>query len=207
MTRTPAGPRRLPLYTLIAGILRPLFTLLYRVEIVGAERIPGAGPCILAANHESVLDGFFLAIASRRQLRFMAKAELYRYALLGRVMRALGCFPVERGADNGRAVSAGVRLLERGEAIGIFPQGTCLPWLDRSYRRGAARLALATGAPLVPVRLVGTADALEPGTHRVGFPRVRILVGEPIRVERQEPTEETASELTAQLERAIGTLS
>lgn len=203
---TAQRPKPRLLYTIVEGILRPLFTLIWRIEIIGAERVPQAGPCILAANHDSVLDGFFLAIATRRQLRFMGRAEVFRWPVLGWIMHGVGAFPVERGADEGRAVAKGVELLERGEAIGMFPEGTSLPHRKRGWKRGTARLALATGAPIVPVALVNTERTLEPVTHRIGFPRVRIVIGEPIAVERAEPTEETAAALTERLEEAVEAL-
>jgi len=193
-------------YSVTEFVLRPLLTVVYRVEIRGGEKVPQSGPCIVASNHDSVLDGFFLALSTRRQLRFMSKIELHRVPGVKQFMDGAGCFPVDREGDRGRAVSRGVELLERGEAIGIFPQGTCLPCRNRPYRRGAARLALAAGAPLVPVCLVNTEKTLQPRTHRMRFPRVTILVGEPIEVERAEPTEEAATELTARLEAAIAEL-
>ena len=194
------------MYTVIETILRPIIMFVYRVRITGREHVPETGPCVLAANHVSVLDGFFLGIAVTRQVRFMAKAELLRAPIVKQVLGAAGAFPVERGADAGRAVAAGVKLLEQGAVIGVFPEGTSLPNEKRGYKRGAARLALATGAPLIPVALIGTHLTLEPETHRIRLPRVRIVIGEPLRVERQEPTAEAATELTARLQAAIETL-
>jgi 1-acyl-sn-glycerol-3-phosphate acyltransferase len=194
------------MYTIIETILRPIFMAVYRVRITGREHVPASGPCVLAANHVSVMDGFFLGVAVTRQVRFMAKAELYRVPCIKQILVAAGAFPVERGADAGRAVAAGVKLLEQGAVIGLFPEGTSLPDQKRGYKRGAARLALATGAPLIPVALVGTHLTLEPRTHRIRLPRVRIVIGEPLIVERQEPTEAAATELTARLQSAIETL-
>lgn len=194
------------LYALMDRLLRPLLMRLYRVEVRDGERIPATGPAVVAANHESILDGFFLALATRRQLRFMAKIELYRIPLLKQVLGGAGAFPVDRARDEGRSVFHGVELLERGEAIGIFPQGTCLPYRERPFKRGAARLALATGAPLVPVALIGTEKALRPHSIKVGRPRVTILVGEPIRVERHAGDGAAETELTARLERAVDEL-
>jgi len=198
--------RSRPVYTVVERILRPLFMFVYRVKITGREHVPESGPCVLAANHVSVLDGFFLGIAVTRQVRFMAKAELHRVPVVKQILEGAGAFPVERGADAGRAVAAAVKLLEQGAVVGVFPEGTSLPDEKRGYKRGAARLALATGAPLIPVALVGTHLTLEPRTHRVRLPRVRIVIGEPLRVDRQEPTEAAATELTARLQRAIETL-
>ena len=195
-----------PVYTIVEGILRPILTFVYRVRISGRENVPVTGPCVLAANHVSVLDGFFLGISVTRQVRFMAKAELYRWPIVRQILVAAGAFPVERGADAGRAVARGVEELERGAVVGVFPEGTSLPDQKRGYKRGAARLALATGAPLIPVALVGTELTLEPRTHRIRLPRVEIVIGEPLVVERQQPTEEAATELTARLQEAIETL-
>jgi 1-acyl-sn-glycerol-3-phosphate acyltransferase len=183
-------------YRLIALLRGPL-TLLYRIRPDGWERIPAAGPAVLAANHESVLDPFVLPIATRRFVHFMAKAELFRYPVLRQLMLSAGTFPVSRGAGDGQAIARGVELLRRGELVVVFPQGTCLPFRERSWRRGAARLALEAEAPLVPVCLVGTERALRPHRVRVGLPRIRIVVGEPIQPEG------TASELTERLEAAV----
>jgi 1-acyl-sn-glycerol-3-phosphate acyltransferase len=191
------------LYSIIDDLLRPMLVWLYRVEVRGGEHVPDTGPAVVAANHESILDGFFLALATRRQLRFMAKIELYRIPLVKQVLEGVGAFPVDRRKDEGRAVTRGVELLEYGEAIGIFPQGTCLPYRERPFKRGAARLALAAGAPLLPVALINTEKALRPHRIRVGLPRVTIVVGEAIQVERQEQTADAETALTAQLERAV----
>lgn len=194
-------------YTIVERTLRPLFMRVYRVRIIGGENVPPAGACVLAANHDSIMDGFFLAISTRRQVRFMAKNELYKVPGIREILSGAGCFPVDRNGDRGRAVAKGVEVLERGGVVGIFPEGTCLPDKKVGYRRGAARLALAAGAPLVPVALIDTEKTLEPYTHKIGFPRVRIAVGVPIPVERQEPTEEAASALTERLEAEIAALA
>jgi len=194
------------LYPYVDAVSRPLMTRLYRIKHLGSERIPATGPVVLAANHESILDPFFLGTVTLRPVHFFAKAELFRIPLLRQVLDGLGGIPVRRGADMGRAAEAGVDALERGEVVGIFPQGTCLPYRNRRFQRGAARLALAAGATLVPVLLVGTERAIQPRTHRIGFPQVTIAVGEPIVVERQEPSRQTAVVLTQQLEQAIAEL-
>ncbi|HST26168.1 MAG TPA: lysophospholipid acyltransferase family protein [Gaiellaceae bacterium] len=194
------------LYPLVDRVSRPAMNRVYRIRRLGAERVPATGPVVLAANHESILDPFFLGTVTPRPVHFFAKAELFRVPLLGQVMRGLGGIPVRRGRDMGRAVDEGVEVLDRGELIGIFPQGTCLPFRNRRLQRGAARLALAAGAPLVPVLLVGTERSIQPRTHRIGFPQVTIVVGEPLRVERQEPTRAAAIELTNRLQQALSGL-
>ncbi len=154
---------------------------IYRIEVSGGERIPASGPCILASNHESIVDPFILGVATTREIHYMAKAELFRFRPLAATLHALGTFPVERGSGDHAALSEGARLLARGEALGIFPQGTS---------------KLAAGAPLVPVHMTGTR----------AFPfrtRVHIRVGHPIEVEQARPSVAAARALTEQLMRAV----
>lgn len=171
---------------------------LYRVTVTGAERIPPASSAILVANHESMFDPWLLALATPRPVRYMAKAELWRVSLLGRILEAFGAFPVERGTGDGSAMSRAASLLHAGEVIGIFPQGTSKQLPERPFHRGAARLALATGAPIVPVRLVGTRGFPRPGRRPT-----EVHVGEPILVEPAKPTVAAARELTARVALAI----
>jgi 1-acyl-sn-glycerol-3-phosphate acyltransferase len=185
---------------------RTFMRAVFRMEIAGAERIPAAGPCILVANHESIIDPFVLGVATERSIHFMAKAELWRNSLYRAAMEGFGAFPVDRGSGDGAAVGRAGELLAQGEVLGIFPQGTCAPLRERPYMRGAARLALATGSPLVPVCLVGTERLLRPHRPKVGLPKLRILVGRPVEVARQRPTLVAARELMRRVEEAIAEL-
>ena len=83
-----------PAYTVVEKILRPILMLVYRVRITGREHVPVTGACVLAANHVSVMDGFFLGLAVTRQVRFMAKEELYRWPIVKHILEAAGAFPV-----------------------------------------------------------------------------------------------------------------
>jgi 1-acyl-sn-glycerol-3-phosphate acyltransferase len=194
------------LYLAVNRVCRPLMMRAYGIRHVGAESIPASGPVVLAANHESIIDPFVLGTVTPRPIHYLTKAELFSYPLVGHVLRGLGGIPVRRDGDMGRGADAGLGALERGEMIGVFPQGTCLPYRDRPFRRGAARLAIAAGAPLVPVLLVGTERAIQPRTHRIGFPRVTVVVGEPLRAEGEQPARAAAAALTERLEHALATL-
>jgi 1-acyl-sn-glycerol-3-phosphate acyltransferase len=167
---------------------------LYRIEVVGAERIPVDGPVILTSNHESIVDPFILAVVTTRPIHYMGKAELFRRRSVAAVLRSLNTFPVERGSGDHAAMTEAAQLLVRGAVLGIFPQGTSKQ-LSRRWHRGAARLALVTGAPLVPVRMTGTRGG---PLHT----RVRIEVGEPIIVTPAKPSVAAARELTRRLEEA-----
>ena len=175
---------------------RELLRRLYHVEVVGLQHIPERGAAILAANHASIWDPFVLGVATTRDIHYMAKAELFRLRPLAALLRSLNAFPVERGGGDRTAISEAAALLGRQELLGIFPQGTSKPERQIGWHRGAARLALVTGAPLIPVRLSGTG----PLPWRT---RIRIEIGAPIHVSVARPTVAAARSLTAQLERAV----
>ena len=158
------------------------------MRVHGAERIPQDGGCILAANHDSLLDPMVLGLTTRRPVRFMAKVELWSNPVIAWAMDGLGAFPVRRAAGDKAAQAKAVELLEAGEVLGIFPQGTALPHRRKPWGRGAARLALETGSPIVPVFLLHTERALRPGRPKVGLPRVQVLVAPPLEVARGAPT-------------------
>ena len=133
-------------YTFVETILRPILMFVYRVRITGREHVPETGPCVLAANHVSVMDGFFLGIAVTRQVRFMAKVELHRVPIVKQILEGAGAFPVERGADAGRAVAAAVNLLEQAPSSGSFRRAR------RCRTRSAATSAARPGSLWRPAR-------------------------------------------------------
>lgn len=195
------------LYKTIGNFLiRPGLRVVYRAEVAGRERIPRLGPCIVVANHESMVDPFVLGLATPRVIRYMAKAELWRNRLMALGMEGFGTFPVDRGRGDSWAIGRAKELLARGEIVGIFPQGTCRPIRHRPFFRTPARLALETGTIIVPAALVGTERIIRPTRLRIGLPKVRVLVGDPITVERQTPTIAAAKALTRRLEDVIAEL-
>lgn len=166
-----------------------------------------SGPSIVVANHDSLADPFLLGTALERPLRFLAKEELWANRPVGRVLDSLGGIPVRRGRGDLEALAAAGEALRAGHAVAIFPQGTVLGSDGRPWHRGAARLALATGAPIVPVRIVDGQSALRPGTRLPGRARVRVVVGEPIRVDPASATIAVARDLTARVKEAIEALA
>jgi 1-acyl-sn-glycerol-3-phosphate acyltransferase len=194
------------LYKRLRVVVAWLCERLYRVEVEGGSNIPRAGGGLIAANHDSSIDPALVALTTDRPIRFIARAELWQPGLRN-LLDALGAIPIRRGVGDSRAMRRARRLLEAGELVAIFPQGTVLRFKNRRFRSGAARIALTTGAPLIPVRLFGTAAAFSILPPRLGFPKVHVVVGEPLPVERQEPSLEAASRLTAELEAAIAALA
>jgi 1-acyl-sn-glycerol-3-phosphate acyltransferase len=167
------------LYWVVRGLLQPAFRVWFRMERSGREHIPARGPFIVAANHRSFLDPFVIAMLARRPIWFMAKRELFAHPLVACLLAALGAFPIERGASDRAAMATARGLLERGEGVLIFPEGTRVrPGPLGEPRRGLGRLALQTGAPVVPVAIIGT-EAVRRG-WRIRPHKVRVRAGRPL---------------------------
>jgi len=196
-------PFSAPTYAQVRCFFGSIVRAMYRLEVVGADRLPVTGPVVIAPNHDSVLDGIILGAAISRELRFLAKAELWRSRLLAWMLDGLGAIRIKRGHGDQLALARMRQALEAGQTVAIFPQGAVRG--ERVWHRGAARMALVTGAPLVPVRLIGTAQALSRG--RIGFPRLRVIIGEPITVARAQEEPVAATKLTERLRTAVESLA
>jgi 1-acyl-sn-glycerol-3-phosphate acyltransferase len=196
-------PFSLQTYAQVRRVFSGLVRAIYRIEVVGADCLPATGPVVVAPNHESVLDPIILGAAISRKLRFVAKAELWRSQLFAWMLDGLGAIPIERSHSDYLAAARVLQALAAGQAVVIFPQSAVRG--DRVWKQGAAHAALLTGAPLVPVRLVGTARALSRG--RIGFPRLRVIIGEPIAVACDPKDPITATELTERLRVAVEALA
>ena len=194
------------LYGIVHLVVGPVVRILWRLRVEGMERIP-SGAVIVVANHDSLADPFFLGAAIDRPLRFLTKSELWSSRVVGWVLDRLGAIPVERRRGDVAAVAAAAHALESGDAVAIFPQGTVLGERDRPWQRGAARLALTTGTTIVPVAILGAADALRPGTRLPRLARVSVLVGEAIPVEPLAPTIPATRELIARVRGAVEALT
>ncbi len=170
------------LYAILKPIAVALMRLLFRLEVVRPELVPATGPVLLVSNHVSVLDPPFVGAAAPRPLYFMAKEELFRIPLFGRLIRALNARPVRRDGSDTRALKAALALLEEGRALLVFPEGTRgeegQP--PREGKAGVGMLAVLSGAPVVPVFVSGTGAALPRGRSLPRPSRVRVTFGPPL---------------------------
>lgn len=187
------------LYWLVRSVLQPFFRVWFRLDRVGREHIPAEGAVILAANHRSFCDPFLLGTLRRRPIFYVAKQELFRQRLIGWFLGSLGAIPIRRGESDEEAMATARAVLERGDGVVIFPEGTRVR--DGSLgnpKRGVGRLALETGAPVVPIALTGT-DGIRRG-WRIRPRRVRIRCGRPLHFPRvDQPSPRLAQEVTARI--------
>jgi 1-acyl-sn-glycerol-3-phosphate acyltransferase len=184
--------RRVPwLQTLALALLLPVLSLVSRVRIVGREHIPDGG-YIAAANHHSNLDALFVALAIRRRIRFMGKSELFD-GRWGWLLNRLGAFPVQRGVWDADAFETAATVLKRGRVMSIFPEGGV--HAERvPAKSGVGHIAHLAGATVLPVYLDGTRSLYTPWR----WPKVRVVVGAPLRIEEDAQPSREQSSRTAQ---------
>lgn len=175
-------------YWVLKALLSPILFLFWRVKVEGRQHVPQRGPVILAPNHTSFCDSLFLPLVLQRRVTFVAKAEYFDSWKTAWFFRAAGQIPMRRegGSASERALAAAREVLEAGQVLGIYPEGTRSPD-GRLYRghTGVARLALQCNAPIVPVALRGTPEVQPRGSKLLRpFKRIEISFGEPLNQER-----------------------
>ncbi|HST32535.1 MAG TPA: lysophospholipid acyltransferase family protein [Solirubrobacteraceae bacterium] len=166
-------------YWTLRAILVPAFLVYFRMQRIGREHLPKQGPLLLASNHRSFLDPFVIGMLVRRPVYYMAKRELFERRWQAWILNALGAFPVDRGRGDSAAMDTARTILERGDCVVLFPEGTRVrPGPLARPRRGVGRLALETGVPVAPVAVIGTEDVRR--GWRIRPRKVRIRVGRPL---------------------------
>lgn len=193
-------------YPLVIATARGLFKALdLRIDVRGAERVPGSGGAVLVSNHVSYLDFIFAgygAHPSRRLVRFMAKHEVFAHPVSGPLMRAMHHIPVDRSAGAG-AYGHAVKALRAGEVVGVFAEAT----ISRSFtikdiKNGAVRMAAAAEVPLIPVTIWGTQRLWTKGRPKRLTQRhvpITVDVGEPLFPKPGEDLAEVTTELRARM--------
>ena len=199
------------MYSIARVVLTPLTLLLYRVRAIGRENVPGEGALVLAPNHFSQMDHFFAGVYLRRKIRFMAKSQLFGPPVLTFIYKHGGVFPVRRGHHDEEAFKTAFELIDQGEMLLVYAEGG----RQRSGelgepKPGIGRIALETGAPIVPVAIYGSATARRWRHGR--FPRVTVRFGEPLTFPVEvgagrERQLEVAAEVFAEVKRMYGELA
>lgn len=189
------------IYRFLYVVLRPVYAALFPARVEGLENIPEEGGFILCCNHCHARDPLYLTAHSpRRYFHFMAKAELFRFKPLAAVLRALGCFPVDRGHSDLNAVRTAMKVLNDGHGLGIFPQGarsrdnSPTPMLN-----GVSMIALRAGKPVIPAYIGGP--------YRP-FRRMQLRFGPPIPLSDlgRRVDSETLTQATRRIEEAVWSL-
>ena len=171
-------------YWILKVVLSPILFLFWRVKIEGREHVPVHGPAVLAANHQSFCDSFFLPLVLRRRVTYVAKAEYFDNWKTAWFFRAAGQIPMNRGGGDAsqRALDTATEVLNAGNLLGIYPEGTRAPdpRLHKGHT-GVARLSLRCDVPIIPVGIVGTRAVQPPGSNMMRpFHAVTIRFGPPV---------------------------
>jgi len=202
-------------YRLLKSFLIPLLMLLFRPKVTGLRNVPTNGAVIIASNHLSFSDSIFMPLVVPRNVTFLAKSEYFTSpGLAGFIKKltfiALGQVPIDRagGKRSEAALLTGLRLLKEGHCIGIYPEGTRSPD-GRLYkgRTGIARLAIESGAPIIPVAMFNTAEIQPTGQVVPKVRRVEMVFGEPIYLDGDSTDQVLLRTLTNQLMEKIAQLS
>jgi 1-acyl-sn-glycerol-3-phosphate acyltransferase len=186
-------------YTLARLVLTLPTILLWRVRAIGVENVPKDGPLVLAPNHFSQMDHFFVGVYLRRKIRFMAKSQLFGPPVLTYVYKHGGVFPIRRGLHDEEAFETVRQLLDQGEMLLVYAEGG----RSRSQRLGQpkpgiGRIALESGVPIVPVAIHGSERARQ--WKKLRFPKTTVQFGEPLTFAVEEaPTRERQLEVATEV--------
>jgi 1-acyl-sn-glycerol-3-phosphate acyltransferase len=159
--------RDTPFRKFVVFVLGNLFKLIMKLEVQGVENLPSDGAVVLVANHVTNFDVIPMQLSIPRSIFFMAKSSLFKYPLFEAALRDLGAFPVYRGEKDEWALRHAARVLENGQVLGMFPEGTRSKGRGLSVAKtGSARLALDANCPIVPMAVIGTDSFFKRFPHR-----------------------------------------
>jgi 1-acyl-sn-glycerol-3-phosphate acyltransferase len=158
-------------YSFARALLIPIFLFFYNYRVTGRENVPKEGAYIACANHLSAIDPIFVGISLPHRMYFMAKAELFKIKLLGVLLHGLGAYPIKRGEADIKSIKNSLRLLNNGQVLGLFPEGTRHKASETAVEPGIAMLAVKSKVPVLPVAIVSSYKF---------FKRTRVIIGKPI---------------------------
>jgi 1-acyl-sn-glycerol-3-phosphate acyltransferase len=174
-------------YSFWKGVLALFFWLMFSLRVEGRENEPAQGPVLAICNHVSAVDPPIAGVALRRQARYMAKDELMKTPVLGLLLRSVGVFPVRRGEADRQSIRTALQALQQGRVLIMFPEGTRSPdGRLMAAEPGAALLALRTGAPVLPMAIIGTQHAMPKGARFLRRAPVHVRLGPTLDVPKLE---------------------
>lgn len=185
---------------IVIPIARLVMRILFRVEIINKDSLPGSGGYIIASNHLSFWDPVFIAaFLHKRTIYFLAKAELFRFKPFGKILSMVGAIPVNRGSKDASTIKNAVEHLKQGHVFGIFPEGTRVrKGNTASAKKGTVRIAELADVPIYPIHLKGN--------YRL-WSKIALVIGEPIAVAQEEKmTEAELANKTSELMSTIYSL-
>ena len=194
-------------YSIVRGLVVGICRSYLRLRVVGLENVPREGSFVFAPTHRSTIDIPVASAATRRRMRFMGKDSIWKYKPIGKIMTGLGAFPVTRGSADLEALKRCIAIVQSGEPLVMFPEGTrhygpeVQPLFD-----GAAYIALKTGVPIVPAAIAGTEDVMRSGSKAIRFKKCRMVIGKPIAADVRgggRATREQIGNLTVQLQNEL----
>jgi 1-acyl-sn-glycerol-3-phosphate acyltransferase len=186
-------------YRLARVVLTPPILSLYRYRAIDVSNVPERGPVLLAPNHFSYLDHFFVAVLLRREVQFMAKSQLFRPPLLDFIINHGGTFPVRRGHRDEEAFITAHSIFDRGGTVLMYAEGGRQRTKEMGRPKpGLGRLALESGVPVVPIAIHGSQHARE--VRRGALPKVTVQFGSPVTFDRVEhPSRERSQDVAEQV--------
>lgn len=176
------------LYAFGKGLVKTVLSPLYRFEIIGAENFPKEGGILLCSNHIHALDPPVVGMTAPRTVHFMAKEELFKAPILGPILPKVNAFPVKRGMSDREALRTALKILKNGDVVGLFPEGTrSTDGVLKKGLSGAGFFALRGNADVMPCAIIGPYKA---------FRKVKVVYGEPIRMEPFRERKASVDEVT-----------
>lgn len=182
-------------YKLVRGIVRLYFKLFFRFRVKGLANIPNEGAVILATNHTSNYDPPVVGCALDRQVHFLAKEEIFKVPILGKIVEKVGSFPIKRGGNDRKAIKTGLELLNSGKVLGVFPEGTRSKTGELGKGLpGAAMFALKSDAVVIPIGIV---------SNYKFFKTIIINVGKPISLIEYKKEKISSEDLISAMEKIM----
>lgn len=176
------------LYKFGKALVKTTLTPLYRFEVIGTDKFPDAGGILLCSNHINALDPPVVGMTSPRAVHFMAKEELFKLPILGRILPQVNAFPVKRGMSDREALRSALRILKNGDVVGLFPEGTrSSDGVLKKGLSGAGFFALRGNADVMPCAIIGPYKP---------FRKVKVVYGDPVLMEPYRKSKASVEEVT-----------